>query len=562
MVSRFEPVNFEEADIERQALDALDGLFVQDGGVHVNPADARIGGQALAATDRAAWKSDPVRWAVERAKSDPWSKQREILYSVRDNPKTAVHSCHSAGKTFNAGLVTAWWIDSHPPGSAFVVTTAPTGPQVKALLWREINRLHERIGLPGRTNTTEWYIGRELVAFGRKPSDYSHSAFQGIHALYVLVILDEACGVPEDLWIAADTIASNRHSRILAIGNPDDTDGAFARACEPTSSWHRIHISYADTPNFTNEPVPDELRDLLVDPAWVEDKKIHWGEESALFQSKCLGQFPRAELDPWATVRLADVTKCRYLEFHDSGSAEGGIDVGAGGDRTVIRERRGIRAGREDVFKNPDPMSTVGQLVEKINEWGLDRVKVDVIGIGWGIYGRLRELSSRHNPQGERLHDAEVVGVNFAQQSINPRRFANKRAEIWWGARERSRLGQWDLGELDDDTVAELTTPRYEIMDSLGKIKIEPKDEVKKRLNGASPDRAEALLLAFYDGATGQPVDTRSVDTFKRSSLLQDPGAAALGPAGQPAQLARRDRSPFGNTGVPGRGITLGGRRP
>jgi hypothetical protein len=69
-------------------------------------------------------------------------------------------------------MAACWWLDAHKPGEAFVVTTAPTGMQVKAILWRYIGRMHEEHNLPGRTNQTEWYLGNELIAVGRKPSDY------------------------------------------------------------------------------------------------------------------------------------------------------------------------------------------------------------------------------------------------------------------------------------------------------------------------------------------------------------------------------------------------------
>jgi hypothetical protein len=180
---------------------------------------------------------------------------------------------------------------------------------------------------------------------------------------------------------------------------------------------------------------------------------------------------------------------------------EAGIDVGAGGDRTVIRERRGMRAGREMVFVDEDPMRTAGRLIEKINEWGVKKVKIDVTGIGWALAGRIRELSSKHNPTSkETTHHAEVVRVNFGEGPSlgNENRFLNRRAEIYWTVgREMSRLKLWDLSEVDEHVLHELTASRYEIMDSKGKIKIEKKDQVIKRLK-VSPDRAEALLLAFY----------------------------------------------------------------
>jgi hypothetical protein len=79
-----------------------------------------------------------------------------------------------------------------------VVTTAPTTPQVEAILWRYMGNAHKKADLPGRiTLDAKWYIGNELVAYGRKPADYDPAAFQGIHARYVLVIIDESRRRPE-----------------------------------------------------------------------------------------------------------------------------------------------------------------------------------------------------------------------------------------------------------------------------------------------------------------------------------------------------------------------------
>lgn len=472
------------------------------------------------------WKRDPITWASERGKSFLWSKQREIFDAVAENRRTAVKSCHSVGKTFTVAHIAGWWIDCHEPGTAFVVTTAPSGAQVKALLWREINRLHVRAGLPGRTNLTEWYVGKELVAFGRKPSDYNEHSFQGLHAQYVLVLLDEACGIPTSLWVAAESIASNTHSRIVAIGNPDDNDSQFAHVCRYESPWHVIKIGYEDTPAWTGEDVPDYLHDLLISREWVEERRQDWGEDSALFTSKCMGEFPDRTTDAFTVVPLAMATRCRWLELEPGEPVEAGVDVGATGDSTVVYERRGRVAGRVVVFNDADPMATVARIAMTLEEWGVTRVKVDSTGLGWGIAGRLREISAAHNARlnGDATHHAEVIAVNFAQRARDPRRFLNRRAEMWWRGRELSRLGQWDLGTLDEATLAELCTPRYEILDSTGKLKIEPKDEVRARL-GKSPDRADALLLAF-DEAPQQLADTSALDVFAGAQLLPQPPAS------------------------------------
>jgi hypothetical protein len=449
------------------------------------------------------WRRDPVGWATEYRGLELWSKQREILEAVRDNPLTAVHSCHETGKSWTASLATCWWLDVHPVGEARVITTAPTSKQVDAVLWYEINRMHSSLGLRGQCNLREWYVGRQLVALGRKPPDHQEAAFQGLHARYLLVILDEAYGIPRSLWDEASTLAANEYSRILAIGNPDGP-GEFEANCRADSGWNVIHIGYQHTPNFTGEPVSQRLRDMLVHPKWVEERRKKWGPDSALFQSKCEGRFPTGG-DPFSIIRHDWAMLCRNTEMPPIGEVEAGIDVGAGGDRTVIRERRGPVAGREDTFIDKDPMRTIGQLVERINEWGVERVKIDATGIGWALAGRLRELSSVHNvvgrQRGETTHGAEIVPIVFgAGPNITLKhKFLNRRAQIWWQTgRELSRLRGWDLTQVDDDVIHELTTPRYVLLDSYGKIKVEPKDDVIKRL-GFSPDRAEALLLAFHD---------------------------------------------------------------
>jgi hypothetical protein len=479
-----------------------------------------------------AFVKDPIAWAETRAKVELWSKQKEIMQSVADNSKTAVASCHSIGKSFIAALTVCWWLDIHAPGEAFVFTTAPTGAQVKAILWREINRQHTRIGdLPGRVNLTEWYIGNELVALGRKPDERNPTAAQGTHARFFLAVLDEACGVPRSLWDAASTLTANRWGRTLVIGNPDDATTEFADICLRDDGWNKIFIGYKDTPNFTGEHISQSLKDMLTSVAWVEDRRKKWGPNSALFMSKCEGVFPIGS-SPFVVVPLLMAQKCRYIDLPDDGTPhEAGIDVGGGGDRTFIWERRGMKAGRHESFVDANPMKTVGQLVISLREWGITKVKVDSTGIGWGVAGRLKELSSRHNPLGECAHSAEVNPVNFAESATpgKEKRLLNKRAEMWWDiGREYSRLGTWDLANVDDDTLQELTTPLYETLDSSGKIKIESKDKVIERL-GRSPDSADALLLAFLETTTQGSTSPMSMADVNLTSGVQ-PGSWANTP--------------------------------
>lgn len=451
------------------------------------------------ATERQSkYMTDPSAWVTDRLGQQVWSKQAAILDSVRDHRRTAVRSCHGIGKSHVAALAISWWLDAHPPGEAFVVTTAPTTAQVRAILWRYVRRMHKSASLPGRVNQTEWLIDEEIVAYGRKPADQDESAFQGIHARYVLVVIDEACGVPEQLWVAADALTTGPGCRQLAIGNPDNSASHFFKVNQLGSGWHVMKISAFESPNFTGEPVTQAVAESLVSQVWVDEKKAEWGEDNPLYQSKVLGEFSVDSVD--TVVRASDVAACRVdpeVRYNPAelSPVELGVDVGGGQDETVVRERRGRLVGREWRIRTDRPEKIAPLVLRAIRESGATSVKIDSIGVGFGVIGELRNAATRHE------HNARIIGVNVSSNPRDKKKFLNLRAEIWWTVgRELSESGGWDLSQMDnaDITAAQLSEPRWDL-DSKGKIRVEPKDEIIKRI-GRSPDNADALLLAFYNG--------------------------------------------------------------
>jgi hypothetical protein len=459
---------------------------------HATVADAMLARwqRDLAAADYA-HTADPVGWMEARLGATLWSKQQQIAEAVQAHRRVAVHSAYETGKSWLAARIVAWWLDQHAPGEAFGVTTATTGSQVKAVLWRELRRAHAAGHLAGRLNQTEWWLNDEMVAFGRKPADYDPEAFQGIHARYVLVVIDEAAGVPEELFRAAAGLTANEHSRVLAIGNPHDPQSYFATICRPGSGWHVIGIDAFETPNFTGEEVPDTLRDLLISPTYARELAAEVGEDSPVYIAKVRGQFPEDATD--GVVLLSWVRQCQALDRPDAPTlpVELGMDCGAGGDETVLRERRGMVAGRTWRKRTPNWADAVALVLDALDATGATVVKVDSIGIGWGVVGRLEELRR------EGRHAAQVIGVNVGEASASPEKFPKLRDQLWWEVgRELSRTHAWDLAAVDDTTVAQLVAPTY-TRDSSGRIKVEPKADTRKRLQ-RSPDDADALLLSYY----------------------------------------------------------------
>lgn len=430
----------------------------------------------------------PVDWVNDRLGEHLWSKQREISDSVVANRRTAVKSCHDAGKSFIASRIADWWIDVHPPGEAFVVSTAPTYKQVHAILWEEIRRAAKRAGargtpLPGRVlQSDEWKLDDgTIVGFGRKPADTDEHGFQGIHRRYVLVILDEACGVPKQLWTAVEAITTNADCRILAIGNPDDPATEFAEVCKPGSGWNVVRISAFDTPNFTGEQVPDGLRPLLLDPAWEQDKARRWGTESPLYTSKVLGEFPDIGEDVLIAPSLIAAAQARDLAPGPYGVL--GVDVARyGSDRTVIALRRGGRVRIIGEHAKQATTETTGHVIAAARDHGADEIRVDGVGVGGGVVDQLRE-------QG---HD--VVDMQAGAGSSDPEHYLNARAEWYWGLRQRFEDGDIDLDPDDDDLAAQLGSLKYKFT-ARGQIQIESKDDMRKR-GLPSPDRADAVMLA------------------------------------------------------------------
>lgn len=450
---------------------------------------------------------DPAYWVRVRLGESMWSKQIEMINSVRDNRRTAFYSCHRVGKSWLLARLALWWIDTHPLGEALVVTSSKSGTQVKATLWREMSRAHQKGGFLGRMNQSEWYHpfpgGREeLIAFGRKPSKDNPSAFHGTYSRYVLFLLDEAGEVEPALWDAADTLVSNEDSRIVAAGNPDDPLAEFARVCMPGSGWGTIQIGAQDTPNFTGEDVPEDVRNKLIGPSWAAEKLKSWGADNPLYISKILGRFPENNTDGLITVHNVKQAQLRELSPAEAPN-ELGVDVGGGGDSSTIAHRRGSHV--RIIFESHDPntMNTLEQVFKALRETHASIAKVDYIGIGKGMVDRAEQLVGDYEVRTRRTDlwqlAKRIVGVRAGDPAHESESYINLRAESYWSIRERSEDGRLDLDPNDDQLAAELCNLKYKRTGA--RIQIESKQDMKARGIG-SPNRADAVMLAFSDPKT------------------------------------------------------------
>lgn len=471
--------------------------------------------------------SDPVGWVQTQLNEYLWSKQREIMESIRTNRYTAVQSCHGAGKSFVASRSVSWWLSVHPPGDAFAVTTAPTAPQVSAILWREIRKAHRKGQLQGYVTSgtvPEWKLDDgEPIGYGRKPADTDQAAFQGIHARFPLIVVDEACGVPRMLFDAVDSLATNEDARVLAIGNPDDPSTHFNEICKPGSGWNVIRIDALASPLFTaeacapfpelvalmeregipysTEHVPADLLPMLVSPMWVNERILRWGAESPIFTAKVRGLFPDVSEDTLITPKMIREAQERHL---DPGPWKIlGVDVARfGSDRTVFCLATGGRRRIVGDYSKLDTTETTGKVLAAVRKLGVHEVRVDGVGVGGGVVDQLAHTENV---------DFDLIDMQAGGATNDPTRFANARAEWYWHLRELFENDLIDIDPADDQLAAQLGVLKFE-HDGKGRIKIESKDSMKRR-GLPSPDRADVLMIASAaEVEDGLYVDEEIVD--------------------------------------------------
>jgi hypothetical protein len=226
--------------------------------------------------------NNPVMWAQDHLGVQLWDAQADAAMSVVKYKNVVVKAGHEVGKSFLAGILICWWIDTRwdLPGTCFVVSTAPSNKQINAVVWREVRKFHrlsrerheeylrrvkndQPLGeyalndhkLPGQIvgdSPVKWKLpdGTEL-GYGSKPPETKEDTMSGIHARYVLAIGDEAVGLTEHLIQDLQNITSNATSRRFLICNPTNPLSHVGQIFkENTGTWKLQTISVFDSPNF------------------------------------------------------------------------------------------------------------------------------------------------------------------------------------------------------------------------------------------------------------------------------------------------------------------------
>ena len=448
---------------------------------------------------KAEYRNDPALWVEEVLGKHLWSKQREIAQSVVDHSHTAVVSCNGAGKSGLAGMLAVWWIATHDPYDVALICSAPTYVQIARVLFREIQdnfKLANARGfdLPGYiTQGQEWKLDDgTVIAFGRRPADKDIvSAFQGIHRRYVMVILDEAGGIPEDLYTATEAVTNTKDARVLAIGNPDNRGTTFHKIFKDDPTWNKLKISAYDTPNFTDEKneVPAELLPLLIQREWVEKQKISWGEESSRFRSKILAEFPDETDDTFFTQGNIDKGIDTEIVEDMEQRAVLGVDVARfGADDSVCYINRNGRVRLLETWSKATAIETANRIHRMAVDNGVSEVRIDGAGLGGPIVDLVANLS-----------DNKYIVISMLGSAASPdkTRWLNARACNFDNLKIQLAAGTLDIDPDDERLLDEILMIQYKFT-SKGAVQIESKDDMRSR-GVKSPDFLDSVVYACAD---------------------------------------------------------------
>jgi phage terminase large subunit len=422
------------------------------------------------------YRDDPVGFVQNVLEVEPDEWQKELLAAIAAGKRRiSVRSGHGVGKSTGASWAVLWFATTRYPQKT--VITAPTASQLFDALFAELK--HWLNKLPPFIRTL-FDVNSERIALcaapessfvsARTSSKEKPEALAGIHSDNVLLVVDEASGVDEAVFESAIGSMSGDNATTIMLGNPTRSSGMFYKTHhELAAEWHRIHVDASKSPR--------------VHADFVKQVRDTYGENSNAFRVRVLGEFPLADDDTLIPAEHVDSAMSRDVILDPRAPRVYGVDPARfGDDKSVLIERRGDYVMPPKKWGGLDLMALAGAIVHEIDGDKTVPICVDTIGLGAGLADRLREMGYN------------VIDVNVSETSaFNPK--ANKlRDDLWMQVRDWLAMRVCRLPK-DEDLRADLITPKYKFS-STGKLIVEPKAEMKKRLR-RSPDSADALALTF-----------------------------------------------------------------
>ena len=430
--------------------------------------------------------------------SGPRKWQRDILIDIRDHLKAnngkldydtfreAVASGRGIGKSALVSWLTIWMLSTRI-GSTTIIS-ANSEAQLRSVTWAEITKWlamtlnsHWFEVAATRIMPAKWLteiVERDLKkgtrywsVEGRLWSEENPDSYAGVHNFDgVLLIFDEASGIPDSIWsVAQGFFTENTPNRFhLAFSNPRRNTGYFYETFNAKRAFWRTRNVDAREVEGTDKKLYQQIID-------------EYGPDSYQANVEVYGRFPSEGDDQFIGVNLVDDAMQRPRYKDETAPIAIGVDPARfGADATVIAVRQGRDIIAIKRLRGADTMEVVGHVIDAIEEYKPALTVIDEGGLGAGVVDRLKEQRYK------------IRGVNFGAKAAKQLMYGNKRAEMWGTMREWLKSASIPEDRfLKTDLIGPRTKP-----DSKGTLFLESKKDMKAR-GLSSPDAADAIAVTF-----------------------------------------------------------------
>jgi phage terminase large subunit len=450
-----------------------------------------------------AWRDSPLLFTMEAfdwsqvPKDGPSKQQVEGLQKIARSKRTSIRSGHGTGKDAYASWVIWWFMVTRAYPK--VACTAPTAHQLSDVLWSELHKWYrmsifqdefvvQKDKIFHKDAPKEWWC-RQLSIGKHLPKEQQAEALAGLHAEHMLIVGDEASGIPDPVFIPLEGAMTQEDNKCLLIGNPTQNTGYFHDTqFDPNLSklWNRLHW--------------DSRKSENVSPEMIDYFRIKYGEGTNVWRIRVEGNPPLDDDNTYIPLSWAMQCVGNEIEVDETWPLYLGVDVARyGDDYSVILPRQGMKVFPWTTFNGMNTIELAQRILIPFSDLEADGVGIDEIGVGGGVV-------DWHHQDARGLGRRLVHGINTNWASNQPEKFFRLRDEIWGRMRENCMHGSYSFPDIEvnikgvtvnlgHELANELATLSYGFKGSA--IKVESKDDAKKR-GIVSPNIADALGITEY----------------------------------------------------------------
>ncbi len=285
--------------------------------------------------------------------------------------------------------------------------------------------------------------------------------------------IEEAQSVSaESLQMLIPTIRMNG-SEIWASYNPNTEEDAI-ESLKLREGAVVVKCNWNDNPWFTEKLAKDREADYKFNP----DLARH------IWEGEYLSQADNAVMS-----RIA-VHEAMEREVKEDGDYQIAVDVARyGSDSSIISMRKGLKLKELKEYKNMSLVELCGHIEVMAGNNHNMTIKVDETGVGGGVVDILQSRGYKN-----------VIGINFGSKPQDTDKFADLPSEMW------CTFPISDVSLINDMGLFHELTDRRFSYDHKARRVVESKDSYKSRNNGKSPDKADSVLMLFYEPKINRPM--------------------------------------------------------